>query len=279
MADKLKLALFGLHWYNNTDPVTIIRQAQLAEAVGFESLWVGDHIALPARSEDQPRLEALIALTYLAAVTKQIRLGVGVIVLPQRQPVLLAKQLASLDILSKGRLSIGIGVGHIEEEMQALGVSFTDRGTRTDEYLAAMLTLWQESTATFTGQFVSFSGVVEHPFPLQHPHPPIIIGGHASSSYRRAIQSGNGWYGWNLDPDETANALAQLRITAERYQRPPELGPLEISVTPRGAIDAETAGRYAELGVHRLVFVPTSMEGSAIDAMIKQVAETLADYL
>lgn len=279
MADKLKLALFGLHWYHNTDPATIVRQARLAEDAGFESLWVGDHIALPAHTEDQPRLEALIALTYLAAVTKRIRLGIGVIVLPQRQPVLLAKQLASLDILSRGRLTIGIGVGHIEEEMRALGVSFADRGARTDEYLAAMRTLWQEPTPAFAGQYVSFAGVVEHPFPLQQPHPPIIIGGHASSSYRRAIQSGNGWYGWELDLDETANALAQLRDAADRYQRPQELGPLEISITPRGMIDIEMARRYAELGVHRLVFLPASMEGPAIDVVIQQVAETLVDHL
>jgi len=279
MAESLKMALFGLHWYRDTDPATIARQAQRAEDAGFEALWVGDHIALPAQGDDEPRLEALIALTYLAAVTRQIRLGFGVIVLPQRQPVLLAKQLTSIDILSHGRLSVGIGVGHIAEEMQALGVSFAERGGRTDEYLAAMRTLWHESTSEFAGQFVTFDGVVEHPRPIQQPNPPIIIGGHALSSYRRAIQSGNGWYGWELDLDETAQALAQLREAAAQYQRPSELGALEISITPRGMIDVDTARRYADLGVRRLVFLPAAMTAGAIDETITQVAETLIGHL
>jgi probable F420-dependent oxidoreductase len=279
LAEKLKVALFGLHWYLHTDPETIAGQAKRAEEVGFEALWVGDHVALPEKEGDQPRLEALIALTYLAAVTERIRLGIGVIVLPQRQPVLLAKQLTSIDILSKGRLSVGIGVGHIAEEMQALGVTFSDRGTRTDEYLAAMLTLWRESAPAFVGQFVSFEGVVEHPLPLQRPNPPIIIGGHVASSYRRAVQSGNGWYGWELDLDETAHTLAQLREAARRYQRPAELGALEISITPRGIVDVDTARRYADLGVHRLVFVPASTEAPAIDETITQVAENVICHL
>ena len=279
MADELKLALFGLHWYQQTDPDTIAHQAHRAEEAGFEALWVGDHIALPAQGEDEPRLEALTALTYLAAVTTRIRLGLGVIVLPQRQPVLLAKQLTSIDVLSKGRLSVGIGVGHIEAEMQALGVSFAERGARTDEYLAAMLTLWRESASTFAGRFIAFDGVVEHPRPIQRPNPPIIIGGHVSSSYRRAVQLGNGWYGWELDLDETAKALAQLREATARYPRPPELGQLEISITPRGMVDVDTARRYADLGVQRLVFVPAAMEGPTIDATITQVAETLIGRL
>src|SRR5260370_38539688 len=183
MADELKLALFGLHWYQQTDPDTIAHQAHRAEEAGFEALWVGDHIALPAQGEDEPRLEALTALTYLAAVTTRIRLGLGVIVLPQRQPVLLARQLTSIDVLSKGRLSVRIGVGHIEAELQALGVSFAERGARTDEYLAAMLTLWRESAATFAGRFIAFDGRVEPPRPLQRPNPPIIIVGQLSYSY------------------------------------------------------------------------------------------------
>lgn len=279
MADSLKMALFGLHWYRDTDPDTIAREAQRAEEAGFEALWVGDHIALPVQGEDEPRLEALIALTYLAAVTRQIRLGIGVIVLPQRQPVLLAKQLTSIDILSKGRLSVGIGVGHIAAEMEALGVSFAERGVRTDEYLAAMRALWHESASAYAGQFVSFDGVVEHPLPIQHSNPPIIIGGHAPSSYRRAIQSGNGWYGWELNLEETAQALAHLREAAARYQRPPELGALEISITPHGMIDVDTMRRYADLGVHRLVFLPAAMTAAAIDETITQVAETLIGHL
>lgn len=275
MAEQMQWALFGLHWLQNTDLDTVVRQAQLAEAAGFEALWVGDHIALPASSGEQPRLEAIVALSYLAAITKQIRLGVGVIVLPQRHPVLLAKQLASLDMLSNGRLTIGVGVGYVEAELHALGVSLADRGVRTDEYLAAMLTLWNEAPASFTGRFVSFADVSEHPQPLQRPHPALIIGGHSSSAYRRAIQHGNGWYGWALDLDQTAQALRAIQEAARRYERPSELGELEISITPPGTVDIKMARRYAEMGVHRLVVRPATMDGAAIDDLIKRVAETL----
>lgn len=279
MADGLKLALFGLHWFQNTSPDSLVQQAQLAEEAGFEALWVGDHIALPADAGDQPRLEAVVALTYLAAVTKRVRLGVGVFVLPQRQPVLLAKQLSSIDILSKGRLTVGVGVGYVEEELQALGVSLADRGARTDEYLAAMLALWRDATPSFAGQFVSFAGVGEYPRPLQHPNPPVIIGGHSSSAYRRAIQVGNGWYGWELDLDQTAHALAELREVASRYERPVELGELEISITPPGMVDVEMARRYAEIGAHRLVLQPPTMDKSAMDDLIRRAAETLIDHV
>ncbi|HZD68085.1 MAG TPA: TIGR03619 family F420-dependent LLM class oxidoreductase [Actinomycetes bacterium] len=278
MADGLKLGLYGLHRGSSADPDTLARRAQLAEEAGFESLWVGDHIALPSglvNPPEQPRLEAVVALAYLAALTSRVRLCLGVIVLPQRQPVLLAKQLASIDVLSQGRLTVGIGVGYVEQELRALGVSLGGRGARTEEYLAVMRALWDEPTPSFEGRFVSFADVVERPRPVQRPHPPIVIGGESPAAYRRAVQDGNGWYGWELDPGQTARALAGLRETASRYQRPAGLGELEITITPRGAVDVETACRYAELGVHRLAIQPRTMEGSAIEELIASVGEPL----
>src|SRR5262249_37042478 len=148
-----------------------------AEEAGFESLWVGDHIALPADSQarghlpaEEPRLEVVVALSFIAGFTSRVRLGVGGIVLPQRQPGLLAKQLSTLDVLSKGRLIVGIGVGSIAPELEALGASMSDRGARTDEYLAAMRALWAEPTPSFSGRFVSFSNVLQRPRPVQQPH-------------------------------------------------------------------------------------------------------------
>jgi probable F420-dependent oxidoreductase len=202
MARGLSLGLFGLHRGSSADPDTLARRARLAEAAGFESLWVGDHIALPDDtkefSRDEPRLEALIALAHLAALTRRVRLAIGVIVLPQRQPVLLAKQLTSIDALSRGRLIVGIGVGYLEPELRALGASLADRGARTDEYLAAMRALWDEPAPTFEGRFVSFSGLIERPLPVQRPHPPIVVGGHSKAAHRRAVEGANGWYGWDL---------------------------------------------------------------------------------
>jgi probable F420-dependent oxidoreductase len=278
MGDGLKLALFGLHRGSSVDPETLTRRARIAEEAGFEALWVGDHVALPAgtgHQPEEPRLEALVALAYLAAVTRRVRLGIGVIVLPQRQPVLLAKQLSSIDVLSNGRLTVGVGVGYVEPELRALGASLSDRAARTDEYLAAMRALWDEPTPSFAGRFVSFDGVVERPRPVQRPHPPIVIGGHSPAAYRRAITSGNGWYGWELDVEETAAALAGLREAASRCERPAGLGDLEITITPPGTPDADTARRYADLGVHRLTVQPRTMLGSAMDELIATAGETL----
>jgi probable F420-dependent oxidoreductase len=281
MADGLKLALFGLHRGSSAEPDTLTRRARRAEAGGFESFWIGDHIALPASETPggdppaQARLEAVVALAYMAAVTSRVRLAIGVIVLPQRQPVLLAKQLATVDVLSKGRLIVGIGVGYLEPELRALGASLADRGARTDEYLAAMRALWDEPTPSFAGRFVSFSDVLERPRPVQRPHPPIVIGGHSPAAYRRAVLAGNGWHGWDLDPEQTAQSLAVLRETATRHERPAGLGRLEITITPRGTPDVDTARRYRDLGVDRLAIQPSTMEGSAIDELIARVGETL----
>jgi probable F420-dependent oxidoreductase len=189
----VKLGLYGVH-RGSVDPEPVVRRAQLVEQAGFESLWVGDHIALPADlGGDHPRFEAVVAATYLAAVTTRVRLGIGVIVLPQRQPVLLAKQLTSVDVLSGGRLIVGIGVGYLEPEFRALGVSLADRGARTDEYLAVMRTLWTDPAPAFEGRYVSFAGVHQQPPPRQRPHPPIVVGGHSPAALRRAVRVGNGW--------------------------------------------------------------------------------------
>jgi probable F420-dependent oxidoreductase len=275
---SVKLALFGLHRGSSAEPETLARRARAAEAAGFESLWVGDHIALPADAADpaaQPRVEAVVAVAHMAALTSRVRLAIGVIVLPQRQPVLLAKQLASIDVLSGGRLIVGVGVGYVEAELRALGASLADRGARTDEHLAAMRVLWDEAPPSFDGRFVKFDGVLQRPRPVQRPHPPIVVGGHSPSALRRAVQAGNGWYGWDLDVAQTARALDDLRESSRRYQRPAELGELEITITPPGVPDLVTAQRYAALGVHRLAIQPHTMDGSAMDDLIATVGETL----
>jgi len=151
MADRLKFGLYGL-LRGDVDPGTLARRGQLAEHAGFESVWVGDHIALPGRDGEQPRLEVVVAVSYLAAVTVTVRLGFGVIVLPQRQPVLLARQLSSIDILSRGRLIAGFGVGYVEPELRALGVEMAGRGARPDEYLAAMRVLRTDPAPSFSGR-------------------------------------------------------------------------------------------------------------------------------
>lgn len=282
MAGDLKFGLYGLHRGGSANPEPLVRRARLAEQSGFESLWVGDHIALPpvtATGEPDPsplpRLEAVTVMAYLAAVTSRVRLGLGVIVLPQRQPVLLAKQLSTLDVLSNGRAVVGVGVGYVEPELRALGASLADRGARADEYLAAMRGLWDSPVPSFAGRFVSFDGLVQRPLPVQRPHPPVVVGGSSPAAYRRAVRAGNGWYGWDLDLERTARALAGLREAASRVERPRELGELEITVTPAGAVDPEAARRYADLGVHRLVVQAHPLDDPGMDALIATTAETL----
>jgi probable F420-dependent oxidoreductase len=271
----MQIALYGLHRGSSAEPAVMARRARRAEELGFEALWVGDHIALPAGGSDppeQPRIEAVVALAHLAALTTRIGLGVGVIVLPQRQPVLLAKQLASIDVLSGGRLTVGIGVGYVEAELSALGASLADRAARTDEYLAAMHALWDAPTPSFAGRFVSFDGVLQRPQPIQRPHPPIIIGGQSAATFRRVARSGNGWYGWELTPEQAAESIAAIGAAGPR---PAALGEVEVSITPPGPIDLDQVRRYADAGVHRLVVQPSTMDGTEIDDLIDTVGETI----
>jgi probable F420-dependent oxidoreductase len=281
----MRWGLYGLHKGSSIDPETLTRRARRAEEAGFESLWVGDHVALPIDAPDpadEPRLELIVTLTYLAAATSRVRLATGVAILPMRHPVLLAKQLTSIDVLSQGRLIVGVGVGYVEPELSALGASVADRGARTDEHLAAMRALWESASSPppaslppFDGRFVSFSGVMQWPRPIQTPHPPIVCGGHSPSALRRAVQVADGWYGWELDPTQTARALADLREAEKRYGRPAELGDLEITITPPPDFDAGMARRYEEVGVHRLVLQARTSAGSAVDELIESAATTL----
>jgi len=276
----MDFGLYGLHKGSSVEPGRLRDRAQRAEEAGFESLWVGDHIALPVDAPDppdEPRLELVTTLTYLAAVTSRAKLATGVAILPMRHPVLLAKQLASIDVLSSGRLIVGIGVGYVQRELEALGASLADRGARTDEHLAAMWALWDEAAPAFEGRFVSFDGVMERPLPVQRPHPPVVCGGHGPAAYRRAVELAAGWYGWGLEPEQLAGALAGLRDAGVRYERRPELGDLEITITPPRSCDHDMALRYAEAGVHRLVLEPPTSEGTAIDELIDRAGNELID--
>src|SRR3989441_11480265 len=160
----LKLGLFSINAYACCDPAVAARVARAAEAAGFESLWGGEHVVLPdPQAPPSPMaptdriLDPIVALAYCAAVTTKARLGTGIIILPQRNPLVLAKQLASLDVLSNGRLIAGLGVGYLEAEFRALGAPFEDRGRVTDEYLAAMRAIWTDAKPSYRGRFVSFA--------------------------------------------------------------------------------------------------------------------------
>lgn len=276
-----KLLQFGLHGINSricAEPVTAAAVARLVEAAGFDSVWGGEHVVLPdprtpdsAMDPDDPILDPLIALTYVAAVTERILLGTSVIILPQRQPLVLAKQVASLDALSNGRVILGVGAGYFEPEFNAIGVSLAERGARTDDYLAAMRAIWSGRRVSYDGRFSSFEGITAYPLPVQRPGPRLVIGGHSPAAHRRAVEQAHGWHGWGRTPEQAAVDVADLRAAAARYGRPPELGPLEISISPPGWpawVDRSGAERYAAAGVDRLILQIGPMSLDEIDRQL-----------
>lgn len=280
MPDALTFGLFSMNMETCSYPDTAARIARLAEAARFDSLWAGEHVVLPdPRVPPSPMapgeriLDPLITLAYLAAHTTTVRLGTGIIILPQRNPLVLAKELASLDTLSSGRLIVGVGVGYLEPEFRALGIPFTDRGARTDDYLAAMRAIWTRDEPAHDGRFVSFAGVQAHPQPGRLP---VVIGGHSAAAYRRAVEVADGWYGFGLDVAGTTRALAGLRDAASRYARPTALGDLEIGVTPRRLPDRDEAARFAALGVDRLILMPP---GGLDEAELTDYVSTAGDTL
>ncbi|HLZ72870.1 MAG TPA: TIGR03619 family F420-dependent LLM class oxidoreductase [Dehalococcoidia bacterium] len=279
MPQPLKLGLFSINMYACSVPEVAAQVARAAEAAGFESVWGGEHVVLPdpqappsPMAPQDRALDPLVALTYIAAHTSRVRLGTGIIILPQRNPLVLAKEMASLDVLSGGRLICGVGAGYLEPEFRALNAPFEHRGPRTVDYIEAMRAIWTQPAPAFQGRYFSFAGVQSHPHPLQQPHPPIVIGGHSPMAFRRAVEHCNGWYGYALDLAATERCLDGLKRAAARYTRPAELGELEITVTPRGRIDAETARQYAALGVQRLVLLPP--RGADAEAIARFAAHT-----
>jgi probable F420-dependent oxidoreductase len=283
----MDIGYFGLNVgaFDNADAMT--RLLQTAEGVGFESIWTGEHVILVDPQEPpspvpphSPFVDTIASLAFAAGKTERIKLGSGIILIAQRDPIVLAKELAGIDVLSKGRLLFGVGVGYVPGEFEALGIPYEERGARTSEHIEVIRTLWTQEQPAFDGQFTSFSGIQSRPLPVQKPHPPILVGGMSAPALRRAVGQGNGWYGFFQDLDATKKALAGLEDAAKRVERPAELGRLEISVTPPGPVDADTAKRYEDLGVDRLIVMRgfEDMAGvggqTAEDAVIRFLEET-----
>jgi probable F420-dependent oxidoreductase len=276
------LGLVHINMGAMSQPDGLVAAATAAEDAGFDSVWAGEHVVVPApqvppspMAPDDPALDSLLALTWAAAHTTTIRLATGIIILPQRNPLVLAKQVATLDVLSGGRAMLGVGAGYLEPEFRAVGANFAERGAITDEYLEAMQALWYAERPEYHGKFADFAGIDAHPRPLQRPIP-IVAAGHSSPAYRRAVARAHGWYGYWLTPEGAAASLAGLRAAADRVDRPATLGNLEVSVTPRGRVTAERAAAFAELGVHRLVVLaPQTPDGPAetIQAAVAATAD------
>ncbi len=281
---------FALHFGNIAfpDPEDAKRLVLAAEAAGFESIIAVEHVVVPTDYTtpypynatgrlpggiDMAWPDPLSWLTYVGAVTSTLRLITGVLVLPQRNPLVLAKQLATIDHLTDGRMELGIGVGWLREEFDALGVPFERRGKRTDEYIEAMRALWAKDDASYDGAFVNFNGMSCNPKPVQG-QVPIIVGGHSKPAIRRAARYGDGFFpatGAGLDP---GTVIAALHAEAKTIGRNPS--DIEImtgcpDALPGSGKDPLSAiAASAEAGVDRIV-LPLSAFGDAFE-------ETLAAY-
>jgi len=276
----MKFGLFGINFGPCAVPSTAAAVATAAENAGFDSLWTGEHIVLPDPQvppspvpAHAPFIDSAAALAFVAAHTKRVKLGTGIIILPQRNPVVLAKELASVDVLSNGRLIFGIGIGYLKPEFDAIGAPFDHKGPRSEEFLGAMIALWSMEKPAYQGRFVSFSGVNAMPRPVQKPYPAIVFGGHTKEAYSRTARLATGWFGFALDVAGTITCIEGLKKACATSGR--KFEELEISVCPRGRLDLETAKRFADAGVHRLVLLHGARDERGILEMITGTSSTI----
>lgn len=260
----MKYGLMAANTMHYAAPAAAAELGRAAEKAGFDSLWTADHPVLPERYESaypydpsgkipgssgSPLPDSLVWLTWVAAHTETIKLGTGVLILPLRNPLVLAKELASLDVLSGGRMLLGIGVGWLEEEFEALGVPFGDRGRRTDEWVEVMRALWASDPASYSGKRMSFEDMRSNPKPI-NASVPVVVGGHSRKAAERAGRLGDGFFPLGGD---LAELLDVVRQTAAGCGRDPEA--IEVTATHDGIYGDDPQAAVAELealGVQRV---------------------------
>ena len=260
----MKFGLYAINYGTCGDPEALVQVAQYAESAGVESLWAGEHIVVPnpqpegyGIAPEIPVLDAIVALALAAAHTATITVGTGVIELPLHQPVLLAKQLASVDQISRGRLVVGVGVGYLALEFGAMGVSLDERASRTAEYLEALRALWTTEAPEFHGEHVDFAGIDANPRPVRPGGPPVLVGGNGAISRRRAITSAHGWIPYDLSVEQARESRAALDRDLETIARPEHLGAFDFTIiSPDNRLERAQVEGYAELGVDRLICLP-----------------------
>ena len=270
----------------------VVDLAVRCEELGFDSVWASEHVFNVSyvydRIGDKPYYEPLTVLTYVAARTTTIGLGTSVLVLPYHNPIRLAKVSATLDVLSGGRLMLGVGVGVIEEELEAMGSPYAERGAISDETIAIMKELWTKEDPSFQGKYHSFLGMKFTPKPVQKPHIPIIIGGTSKAAIRRAARSGTTWHPTALSPEALAEGMDYLKEQAVVAGRDPS----EISVSVSAAMGnthnhdryslgedpeeiLERSRKYQEMGLERLLISPNTRDQSQLRPIMEMLAEVV----
>lgn len=277
----------------NASPEVLRAVGTQVEDRGFESIWVPEHVVLfqdyasayPYSPDgkfpggaDSGMLEPLTALTYLAAVTDRVRLGTGICLVPQRNPVYTAKQVTDLDNLSGGRVDFGIGVGWLREEFEAVAMPFEKRGQRTDEHLEVMKALWTDEVSSFQGELYDLPACSMYPKPVQTPHPPIHVGGESDAAMRRVARLGQGWFSFNRLPEDLPEPLSRLDAIlgeAGRARRSAG-GDVVLTVCPYfNAVTPEMVEQYAAAGVDRLVVLCLAFDVDTLTSQLDGLVDTV----
>lgn len=261
------------------------------EERGFHSVWSAQHVVLfdnqnsaypytedgvPPFSPDDNFLEPFGVLSCIAATTRKLRLGTGICILPQRNPVYTAKQVADLDIISGGRFDFGIGVGWLREEFDALGVPFEHRGSRTNEYIEIAKSLWSDGPSQYAGEFYTLPECHQYPKPIQKPHPPIFVGGESRAALRRVAEHCDGWFGFNLDPAAVQMGVDKLQPLLAEYGR--TMVGMQIYVSPyKKRCTLDTVKQYQDAGVDQIILVANSDNLDDLKGELDQLAEELVE--
>ena len=262
----MKIGIVSINVGGPATAENMIDVVQHAEAAGIESVWTFEHVIVPTDYESQypyaksgkmgipPEgwfIDPLISLAHVAAATKTIRLGTGVNIFPQTNPLLFAKQTASLDALSGGRLTLGLGIGWLAEEYQAMGTPFERRGARFDDYLEAVKKVWSGEVVEHESKFLSWHGFKSYPLPAQRPHPPILIGGVTTKTLQRVVRSAQGWYAPSDSQKELTEKITELREMAAQAERP--FDSIDITTNWRIAKYPDALPQLEDLGITRAV--------------------------
>ena len=285
----MKFGIVPINLREFTDPGVVLPFVQRAEALGYESVWTAEHVVIPASyasvypynpdgklpfKPDAPIIDPLVALTFIAAATTRLRLGTGVNILPQASPLYLAKWASSIDHLSRGRLMLGVGVGWLREEFEAIGVPFARRGRRADEYLKALKAVWTGEDVEYRGEFVDWRGFSMHPTPAQPGGVPLVIGGVTPPAIRRTVKYGDGWYVIGKDPDEYRAHVRALHEECARQGR----DPAEIELTAYWNYRAEgpdSLAVYRDLGIHRLLVNMHALRAGDVTTAMDRFADEI----
>ncbi|HXD91236.1 MAG TPA: LLM class F420-dependent oxidoreductase [Candidatus Binataceae bacterium] len=288
----MQIGISGIGMGKGSRPRTLQLVAEHADRLGFATLWSPEHVVLFDHyesaypySDDGQFLAAgnidltdpFITMSYVAARTSRIRLATGICLVPERNPLILAKAIASVDSLSGGRVALGVGIGWSSEEFAALGIPFERRAQRTCEYIEVMRQLWREDKSSFKGEFVNFTDVRSYPKPTQRGGVPIIFGGESLPALRRVARYGNGWFSVKLTPDQLAAKLERLSALLKEQGR--TLAEIELIVSPyEREVIRDDLRRYHELGVHEIIpFVRMPTDERQIPAQLEQWARDWVD--